>query len=400
MYYVTVKAGSSVRQMSIEELLFAKQIKPVFTGGDGTTTRTYKFDDVPDKYYLGRSVRQIINRLKEFNQSTEYLRNYNRNDLYEHFKIPKSSGGLRPIDAPKAELKAALTRLADILKNECGGLYHTSAYAYVTGRCHFMGLQKHQRNNSWWYQKLDLSNFFGSTTLEFAMKMLSLVFPFSEVMAWEDGKEELTKAIELGFLNGGLPQGTTLSPSLTNIIMIPIDFEFNRKLRHEEEQFVEIRYADDFIISSIHKFDPKHIEELLRQTLGEFDAPYIIKDEKNRFGSRAGKNWNLGLMINAENKITVGYKKKRELKAMLTSYILDTKNGVSWELGDVQHMEGVKNYVAQIEKETTKEIIDHLNQKFEVDVEDMIKKQLHGSVVVINESNNTFKDTEDFWSLL
>ena len=60
--------------------------------------------------------------------------------------------------------------------------------------------------------------------MEWVLHMFSMVFPFSEVMKDEKGKAELTKALELGFLDGGLPQGTPLSPTVTNIMMIPVDF--------------------------------------------------------------------------------------------------------------------------------------------------------------------------------
>ena len=67
----------------------------------------------------------------------------------------------------------------------------------------------------------------------------------------EKGKAELTKALELGFLDGGLPQGTPLSPTVTNIMMIPVDFKVARELReHNHQRFVYTRYADDFQISS------------------------------------------------------------------------------------------------------------------------------------------------------
>ena len=40
--------------------------------------------------------------------------------------------------------------------------------------------------------------------MEWVLHMFSMVFPFSEVMKDEKGKAELTKALELGFLDGGL----------------------------------------------------------------------------------------------------------------------------------------------------------------------------------------------------
>ena len=381
MYYLTVKLTPQVRQMTLEELWSSSTINPIMMNMSGTNTKTYKFDTVPDKYYIGLGIKDMIDTLKAFNDKYAYLREKNTDELYKTFYLPKKSGGLRRIDAPVEDLKKALSDLKDILEKKCGALYHTSAFAYIKGRSTIKALQRHQKNESKWYAKLDLSNFFGSTTLDFAMSMLERIFPFSEIASWEDGKRELETAISLGFLNGGLPQGTPLSPTLTNIIMIPIDYELNRLLRKNPDNvFVCTRYADDFTISSKHDFKVRDIEELLRSVIRSFNAPYIVKEEKTRYGSVAGQNWNLGLMINSNNEITVGHKRKREFKAMLTNYIMDSKNGKPWEREDVQVMEGLRSYYTSVEGVKIEEIISHLNEKFGVNVKTMIKEQLLGNI--------------------
>lgn len=378
MSYITVKLSPQVRQMTIDELLFSSNFKPIVTNQTGTSTKTFWFDEIPDKYKFANNITRMIKSFKDFNEKYENLRKVDRYSLYHTFYIPKKSGGLRRIDAPNDDLKRALSELKDILEDTCGALYHTSAFAYIKGRSVIKALQRHQKNESKWYGKLDLSNFFGSTTIQFAMSMLSIIYPFSEIISWPEGNEELEKAIELGFLDCGLPQGTPLSPTLTNIIMIPIDFEFGKVLRSREQNFVCTRYADDFTISSKQDYNVKEIEDLLRSVLCQFDSPYVIKKEKTRYGSVAGQNWNLGLMINANNEITIGYKRKREFKAMLTNYVLDTKNGKAWNLEDVQVMEGLRNYYTSVEPDNINEIIKHLNEKFGVDIRKMIKNQLSG----------------------
>lgn len=169
-----------------------------------------------------------------------------------------------------------------------------------------------------------------------------MVYPFSEVIKSPYGREELTKALELAFLNGGLPQGTPISPLITNIMMIPVDFKLSNGFRDFNNQhFVYTRYADDFIISSKQDFDFRDVEKFIIDTLIGFDAPFSINTEKTRYGSRAGRNWNLGVMVNGNNEITVGYKKKRQFQAMLSSYIMDKRNGIEWDRHDIQVMEGL-----------------------------------------------------------
>ncbi len=283
----------------------------------------------------------------------------------------------RRIDAPKEELKGALYQLKAIFEEMFGSLYHTSAFAYVKNRSTLDALKRHQANESKWFGKYDLSNFFGSTTVGFIMKMFSMIFPFSEVVKYQSGKAELEKALSLCSLREVLPQGTPISPTITNIMMIPVDHKLSNTLRNFNGQsFVYTRYADDFLISSKYNFKFKDVEQLLVDTLAEFDAPFTIKSEKTRYGSSAGSNWNLGVMLNKDNKITVGYKKKRQFQAMLSSYVMDRLHGQRWDKSDIQQMEGFRNYYRMVEGETIDKIIEHIGQKFDVDIVQLIKEDL------------------------
>ena len=154
----------------------------------------------------------MIETLEKYNEAHKNLFDAERKTLYRHYFIPKKKGGLRPIDQPCDELQFALSELRYILEERFGVLHHTSAYAYVKGRSCYQEVHKHQANKSNWFLKTDFSGFFPSTTLEFTMKMLSMVFPLSEICKEERGFKALEKAISLAFLNGGLPQGTKVSP--------------------------------------------------------------------------------------------------------------------------------------------------------------------------------------------
>ena len=214
-----------------------------------------------------------------FNEQTEALRAQERSTLYETFHIPKKSGGLRRIDAPKPELMNALRNLKTIFEEDFHALYHTSAFAYVKNRCTVDAVKRHQKNNSKWFGKLDLHDFFGSTTLDYVIKMFSMVFPFSEIVKLPNGEAELRKALDLAFLNGGLPQGTPLSPLITNVMMIPVDYKLANAFRDfDKQRFIYTRYADDFIISSKVDFDVHRVEKLVVDTLHEFGAPFTINE--------------------------------------------------------------------------------------------------------------------------
>lgn len=368
------------RQLTWEDVFMDKIPMNDLTNecSNSTATITRKYEYLNDEILSKINVDAMINWLKRFNVENKNLFEANRESLYDTFKIPKHTGGFRRIDAPCEKLQEQLKKLVNFISDDCGVLYHTSAFAYVKGRSIVDCVGKHQRNESKWFLKTDFSGFFPNTTLEFTMKMLAMVFPLSEICKRTDGYEELKKAISLGFLNGGLPQGTVLSPMLTNCFMIPIDHKLFNELA--ERKIVYTRYADDIHISAQEKFPYKDIVKLIEDTLKEFSAPYVIKKEKTHFGSRNGKNWNLGLMLNKDNEITVGWKKKQYFKAALCSFILDTKNKNFWDIEDVMHLRGQLSYYRMIEKDYFDKIIKQQNKKWNVKVQDMFKAYLNGTI--------------------
>lgn len=382
MVYITVRQPPMYHQMSLEEFLFGTSRVPFVINENMTNTRTYEVQFV-SRRFLDRfkiSVTDLICKLESFNASTAELRAKPRHELYYEFHIPKKSGGLRKIDAPEPELMDALRRLKTIFEEDFKVLYHTAAFAYVKKRSTLDAVKRHQANESKWFGKYDLSNFFGSTTLEFIMKMFSMVFPFSEVVKSQRGCVALKTALELAILDGGLPQGTPISPLITNVMMIPVDYKLANGFRDfDKQRFVYTRYADDFLISSKYDFNFREVEKFIVDTLASFDAPFTIKSEKTRYGSSAGSNWNLGVILNKDNQITIGHKKKRQFKAMLSSFALDSKNGKYWPLEDVQQLDGYRNYYRMVEGDAIDEIVKHIGEKYGVDIPKMIKEQMRAA---------------------
>lgn len=379
-YYVVTRQFPSPAQISIDDILNDIESQEVHTRHvtkGGTMTRVV--DIVKPEIIRKVDISHLVSVLRNFNKAHEKLFAVeNRKSLYYEFYLPKKSGhGLRKIDAPNDELKDALRELKTILENDFNMLYHTSAYAYVKKRSTVDSVKRHQANQSKWFLKTDFSNFFGSTTLEFTMRMCERVFPFSHVMTWPGGREALEKALSLGFLDGGLPQGTPLSPSITNLIMIPIDHRLANYFA--EKQMVYTRYADDILISSKVDFRYRETVDFINKVVREeFGAPYYIKQEKTRYGSSAGRNWNLGVMLNGNNEITIGHKRKKEFKAMINNYLTDYKSGIQWDLDDVQVFRGLMSYYEMIENDTINYIIKTYNEKFNVDLKKVIKADLGG----------------------
>lgn len=377
MIYITVRQSPVYRQMTLEEYLFQNYQGTTVVNNNVSNTKTYEFERASEHFTRHLDVTQLVLKLEQFNQSVANLRQQERGSLYETFYIPKRSGGLRRIDAPKPELMDALRRLKTIFEEDFRVLYHTSAFAYIKNRCTVDAVKRHQQNESKWFAKLDLHDFFGSTNIEFVLSMFAMIYPFCEIIKFAAGRAALRQALELAFLNGGLPQGTPISPLITNVMMIPVDFALSKALRnYNDQKFVYTRYADDFIISSKFDFDVRSVEKLVVDTLKSFDAPFTINASKTRYGSSAGRNWNLGVMLNKDNQITVGHKKKRRLQSMLHNYVSDRRNHVPWSREDIQTMQGLISYYRMVESENIDALIVHLNKKMNTDVLYLIKEDL------------------------
>lgn len=376
MPYITVNQSPCYHQITLEDLLSGNQNVGLVRTNE-TNTRTYYTDKDGSQLFDSEKLFAAIIALESFVEKNKALYEVPRQSLYNSFKIPKHSGGLRQIDAPLPPLYDALVELRSILTTYCMASYHTAAFAYVSGRSTVDAVKRHQANNSNWFLKVDFHDFFGSTTKEFTLSTLNHIVPFNLICESPRGEKALSQAIDLCFLNGGLPQGTPISPMLTNLLMIPFDYKLSKALRDfNGQQFIYTRYADDSLISSLRDFDPNAIQNLISDVIKECNAPYTFKREKTRYGSRAGSNWNLGVMLNKDNNITVGHKAKKQFRAMCNNYILDSKNHVTWDKSDVQSLQGIISYYKMIEKEYFENLINTINSKYQVNLMSLIKEDL------------------------
>jgi retron-type reverse transcriptase len=275
---------------------------------------------------------------------------------YHSFLIPKKSGGQRQIMAPNPELKQYLREFVDIIQNDFHILFHDSAYAYTKGRSTADAIVKHQQNESQWFLKIDLKDFFPSCNFNKVNDTLKTVFPLCCLYEDTKTKEALEGILRLCFVDDQLPQGTPASPLLTNLLMLPLDYEIKNKFKDfNKHYFVYTRYADDILLSCKYNFDWRLVIEGLTPIMAR--QGLRINGDKTRYGNRNGRNWNLGLMLNKDNNITVGHKRKKEIKAMIHNFLEDYHKGEPWSKQDTQVFLGQLSYVTQIEPDYFKHII-------------------------------------------
>lgn len=285
---------------------------------------------------------------------------------YSSFKIPKKSGGLRQIDAPDEILKEYLSRWKFFIEWSLLVLPHNAAHAYVPGRSTYTALKVHQENKSKWFLKLDIHDFFGSHNKEYVMNTLNDIFPFTILFKDQEYKNNFEKAIYYAFLNDKLPQGTPLSPTLTNVLMAGIDYDIQNYCN--AKGLVYTRYADDILISSKYDFEWKNVQKKIVEILKNHKTPFEINKKKTRYGSSAGRNWNLGLMLNKDNKITIGHKENQRLRAMINNFCNDHIRGINWTYEDRQHLAGLIAYTKSIEPDYMNHVISTYRQKFNFDI--------------------------------
>ena len=148
MPYITIKQPPVYYQITFEDMLAGIDDLSKFVMPNVTNTRTYWVDRPNDKLLENTDIGGMISLLSMFNKSKESLLLQDRASLYHTFHIPKSSGGLRRIDAPLPELMNALRELKVLFETQMFALYHTTAFAYIRGRSTVDAIKRHQRNES------------------------------------------------------------------------------------------------------------------------------------------------------------------------------------------------------------------------------------------------------------
>ena len=293
-------------------------------------------------------------------------------DHYRHFQIPKKSDPkkMRQIDAPDEILASIQETYKSLIDNILNFQAHKAAHAYVKERSVVTAMKVHQKNKSKWFLQIDLKDFFNSIDGVWLKKMLNQVYPFPFIP-----EEHLDKMIEMSLLDGCLPQGSKLSPTLTNAVMVPIDYELTERLHnYKRHHYVYTRYADDITISCKEKFNPNEIMSVIREIFSKWKVPFRINNKKTRFGSSAGRNYHLGLIINKDNKISAGHERNNKFKAMIFNFCTV---GDEWDIHRVQHMLGIISYYKSFEPEFVKRTINKYNARFNTDIMEKAKNMIY-----------------------
>lgn len=316
--------------------------------------------------------RYVKTELAYFKENAKDLFDLPEEERFHTYYIPKKDGGRRRIDEPIPRLMQMLSELRVFFEDTLKMLPHNAAYAYRKNVCTLDALKVHQAQKNKWFMKTDFHNFFGSTTLDNVMLGLEKLYPTGILFALDkELKWEMRDVLSLAFLKGTLPQGTPISPLLTNLVMVPVDYKLSKQL--EKMGVAYTRYADDMQFSSKEKINVREVESILYKAVSQERLSYKINEKKTRVGSVCGKNWNLGLMLNRDQQITVGHRQKDKMRASLCNLILDEQNNKPWSAEEKLKLSGRLQYYKFIEPAYFKKLADKLNKKFHVNIDRVLK---------------------------
>jgi retron-type reverse transcriptase len=249
-------------------------------------------------------------------QLNYYKNPNNTRGRFVSFTIPKKSGADRKITAPKAQSYKWILRC---LNHLFVSIYTPSDYAmgFIKERSVVTNASVHVGKN--YVFNIDLKDFFPS--IEEARICARLqVAPFNftyEVASTIAGlvtmKVESSNKDPKGNIKYVLPQGSPVSPILTNIICDRLD----RRLAGLAKRFrlSYTRYADDITFSSMHN---------VYQEGGEFrtelkriieDQSFEINDDKTRLQKKGVRQEVTGITVNDKNNVSKKY--VRELRNIL-----------------------------------------------------------------------------------
>ena len=167
-------------------------------------------------------------------------------EKYRFFEIEKKRGGCREIKAPIKGTAILLKKLKPILQE----LYKTKTcvHGFVHGKSVVSNAKEHRRKK--YVLNVDLDDFYGHINFG-RVRGLFMAKPF------EMGSKAATVIAQLCTHNNSLPQGSPVSPILSNFIAADLDKRLTSLARHYGLHYT--RYADDITFSTTKKNFPRHI---------------------------------------------------------------------------------------------------------------------------------------------
>lgn len=224
-------------------------------------------------------------------------------DNYYRFDVPKKSGGMRHIAAPKTQLKTAQKQILEKIleKTEISDVAH----GFIKSKSVLTGAKAHQTSPDLLIN-IDLENFFPSITFErvrglfqylgysgYISSILAMICTYCERMAVEiKGETKYIKTSERI-----LPQGSPASPMITNMICKRMDKRINGLC--QKLGIIYTRYADDMSFSYTGKLEDFAVGSFLSSIRKIIEAEgFHINEQKTHILRKHNRQYITGIVIN------------------------------------------------------------------------------------------------------
>jgi len=222
---------------------------------------------------------------------------HNGQKHYREFEIPKKSGGMRKICAPRTMLKVVQYWILDHLLYKLP--VHSTCYSFREGISIYDNAVVHLKSN--YVGNFDIKNYFPSITTEMVQDFL---------LASGYGQSASTIIARLVTFEGVLPQGAPSSPLISNAFLVGFDQEMSEYVAKIDLKYT--RYADDITISGA---DRRHILSAIKFAAEKLkNLSFSLNEKKTRIAGRASRQMVTGLVVNQVVQPTRSY--RRQVRAM------------------------------------------------------------------------------------
>ena len=245
--------------------------------------------------------------------------------------LPKSSGGVRVVESPKARLRALQRQiLRDLLE---GVPLHSAVHGFRKGRSIVSFAAPHAGQHA--VLRLDLGDFFPSITGP-RVQALFRALGYPEAVAdllgglcttttpkglWHDAAlaigPEQKSALRALYARPHLPQGAPSSPALANLCAFRLDRRLAGLARAAGAAYT--RYADDLAFSGDANFARGAERFASHAAAIASEEGFAVRHRKTRWMELGVRQHLAGLTVNA--KVNVSRKERERLKATLTNCV-------------------------------------------------------------------------------
>jgi RNA-directed DNA polymerase len=239
-----------------------------------------------------------------------YLHRLPIEQQYTVFEIPKRSGGVRNISAPKTSLAILQGKLKQVLQ----AVYQPKkcVQGFVTEKCIRTNAEAHRKQK--FVLNIDLEDFFPSINFG-RVRGMFMAFPY------ELPASVATVLAQISCFNNYLPQGAPTSPIISNMVCTKLDTQLAALARTNKCFYT--RYADDITFStSVPNFPvqlAKQFENFVEigQELSEVIVHngFVVNSRKTRLQRSNSHQEVTGLTVN--DKPNVDRRFLRQIRAML-----------------------------------------------------------------------------------